>query len=270
MKASAEQFSLNGDKFLGTPYSTMDCQAFVEATMKTVGINDDLPGSNAWFRKMTWVGTPYECKRKFGSIPVGAILFIWANDGKDPEKYKPDGKGNVSHMGIYIARQDGAIHSSYSRGCVCYSKFVGKAISGGWNRIGLWDRFTYGDKIDALLSGQETPKSDNSDNDIKVVIHMTQAIVQTENGAGVNFRSKKSTVNGFLGKIPEGAEVSVLENDGTWSSITYNGKSGYVMSRFLVAVAGDTPAGEIAIPMDRSTAEALYNALGTALYGGVG
>ena len=47
-----------GEKYLGTPYSEMDCQAFVEACLRDAGINLDLAGSNAWYRKMDWTGTP--------------------------------------------------------------------------------------------------------------------------------------------------------------------------------------------------------------------
>ena len=68
-------------KYLGTPYSKMDCQAFVEKCLSDIGIHDNLPGSNAWYRRMTWVGTPEECKTSFGKIPEGAFLFILKSDG---------------------------------------------------------------------------------------------------------------------------------------------------------------------------------------------
>ena len=88
-------------KYLGTPYSKMDCQAFVEACLKDIGISKNLPGSNAWYRTMTWVGTPEECEHSFGSIPVGAFLYVLKQDGGEPEKYKSDGIGNANHIGIY-------------------------------------------------------------------------------------------------------------------------------------------------------------------------
>ena len=88
-------------RFLGTPYSTIDCQAFVEAALREIGIRENLAGSNAWFRHMTWTGTPEECKRSFGKIPPGAFIFILEHDGNEPEKYRPDGIGNASHIGIY-------------------------------------------------------------------------------------------------------------------------------------------------------------------------
>ena len=83
MKYSAEDLSLAGDKYLGTPYSEMDCQAFVERCMADVGYDRNLAGSNAWFRAMTWTGTPEECVAEFGQVPNGALLFILKQDGKE-------------------------------------------------------------------------------------------------------------------------------------------------------------------------------------------
>ena len=119
--------------------------------MADVGYDRNLAGSNAWYRVMSWTGSPEECLKVFGQIPNGAFLFILKQDGKEPEKYKKDGIGNASHIGICIHRHDGAINSSSSRGCVCYSKFADKSINGGWNRVGLLNVFTYGKAIDWVL-----------------------------------------------------------------------------------------------------------------------
>ena len=140
-----------GDKYIGRTYSQMDCQAFVEQCLADAGLSVDLPGSNAWYRTMTWVGTPEECRAMFGSIPVGAFLFILEQNGREPEKYKADGIGNASHIGLYIGRESGAIHSSYSRNGVCYSYFAGSTINGGWNRVGLWNELDYGETVNAIL-----------------------------------------------------------------------------------------------------------------------
>ena len=136
-----------GFQYLGVPYSQMDCQAFVEQCLRDCGMNKNLAGSNAWFREVMKNGaimTPEACVKQLGTVPKGAFLFIWANDGGEPAKYKPDGYGNASHIGICTGtRGEGAIHSSKSRGCVAESKFKNKTISGGWNRVGLWDQVVY-------------------------------------------------------------------------------------------------------------------------------
>ena len=166
MKASAEEFSAVGFAFVGRSYEDMDCQEFVERCMESVGIKKDLKGSNAWFRAMTWTGSPEECLRKFGSIPRGALLFIHAFDGGERKRGYVDGRGNASHIGIKTGTGEGALHSSESRGGVCESKFRDKTIkNGGWNMVGLWaDGFTYGEKIDRILAGssyaEDIPKPD--------------------------------------------------------------------------------------------------------------
>ena len=80
-----------GCKYLGTPYATMDCQAFVEKCLRDCGLKKDLSGSNAWYREVAahgFVGSPEECKSKYGFIPKGAFLFILLHDGGEPSKYK--------------------------------------------------------------------------------------------------------------------------------------------------------------------------------------
>ena len=150
---SAALVAEQGDKYLYVSYSTMDCQAFVERCMYDAGLSANLAGSNAWFRAMTWTGTPEECKAVFGTIPVGAFLYILEFDGGERARGYYDGIGNASHMGLYIGRNGGAIHSSYSKGGVYYSYFAGATIpNGGWNRVGLWKRLDYGPTVNAILS----------------------------------------------------------------------------------------------------------------------
>ena len=101
---SANDLIRSAPNYLGVPYSHLDCQAFVERCLRDIGIDKNLPGSNAWYREVKdhgWVGTPEECKQKYGLIPPGAFLFILEQNGKEPEKYKGDGIGNASHIGIY-------------------------------------------------------------------------------------------------------------------------------------------------------------------------
>lgn len=257
--ASARLLIRAAPAYLGTPYSTMDCQAFVERCLSDIGINLNLAGSNAWYREVKahgWVGTPDECKRKYGSIPPGAFLFILKDDGKEPAKYHGDGIGNASHIGIYTAMTgaemcelsgkpdaelynygNGAINSSNSRGYVCTSKFAGKAISGGWNRIGLWDRIDYGgEKVEPYKA---------------VVI----------NGS-LNLRAKPDTSSGRLASMPEGSAVTVEEEQGEWDKVTYNGMTGYCMSKYLSKTALD---GSVSVSRDEL--EKIYNQIGQWLRG---
>ena len=91
------------DKFT---YSQMDCQAFVEAVIKDIGIRKpdgsvyDWKGSNSMYRNFyTWHGTIEDCIKEYGHLPLGAFVYIWKETG-EPETYK-DKLGNFSHVGIY-------------------------------------------------------------------------------------------------------------------------------------------------------------------------
>ena len=156
MKISAIGFSLAGDRYLGRKYEEMDCQAFVEKCMADVGLRMDLGGSNSWYREVMkhgWAGPPEECARRFGSVPKGALLFILEPVSADtPAKFRSDGVGDAAHMGIVTGRGEGAIHSSQSKGGVVNSRFRGQTIpNGGWNRVGLYDRFDYGEAVNEAL-----------------------------------------------------------------------------------------------------------------------
>ena len=254
---NAEEFAKAGQKYLGTPYSTMDCQAFVEKCLQDCGLKKDLKGSNAWFRQMDWTGTPEECKKIFGSVPTGAMLFIWSDDGGEIARGYKDGKGNASHIGIVTHTGKGAIHSSSSRGCVAESGFADKTIrNGGWNRIGLSRLFDYGDKINQALSGDKADE---------VIISMEYAQVVTENGFPVKLRPTKSTSRPWLTQIPNGTQLLITERDGMWAKTTYDGHEGYIMEAFL-AFDG-TAVGSVSISLERGHAEALLAALKQALGG---
>jgi len=220
-----------GDKYISTPYAKMDCQALVEQMLRDVGITLNLPGSNAWYRKMTWAGSPEECKRTFGRIPVGAFLYILRQDGGEPGKYKADGIGNASHIGVYIARQDGAINSSKTRGGVCYSSFAGKSISGGWNRVGLWDRLSYGEDIDNKIGGSDP----------------VRAIVTSDNGGPVRVRTCPG--GDTITKLTVGTQVEVITSGPEWSMIQYAGGTGYIMTAFLDVIGEEDKQDTINVPL---------------------
>ena len=61
----------------------------------------------------------------------------------------------------------------------------------------------------------------------------TVARVDTQ-GANLNIRSGPSFNASVIGRAPDGATVSVIENAGAWYKISYNGLTGYVLGEFIV------------------------------------
>jgi len=241
---TGKELAAAGPKYLGTPYSKMDCQTFVERCLADIGIRINLPGSNAWYREMDWVGSPEECRKKYGKVPTGAFLFILDDVGpKTPEKYRHDGLGDATHMGIVTGMGLGAIHSSETKGCVAESEFASKTIkNGGWNRVGLWNQIDYG------LKKEGEP-----------VDEVIEDVLVRTGGGALNLR--KSPGGALIDRIPDGDTVDVYEKGPEWCRIGWHGYSGYVATQYLV-FEGDT--GDL-IQVSRTELQEIYDRLGGLL-----
>ena len=246
----AVAFSWAGDKYLGTPYSKMDCQAFVEACMADVGYPRDLGGSNSWYReciKNGWTGTPEECIVQFGIIPKGALIFIWEPVSEStPEKFKHDGIGDITHMGFKTGRGDGGIHSSYRNKCVCTSKFKDKTIpNGGWNRIGLLKDFDYGKVVNDVMAWYSSGGDSSDRRDDKEGISMNAVVTCPENETVFLRQSwnERSSMYSIWDRIKPGTKVEIIDSHGeTWKKIRVNGKIGWMKSQFLTVDDSDIPS----------------------------
>lgn len=224
-KVYASDFIDKAPLYIGKPYSEMDCQAYVEKVLEACGVYRNWTGSNAMFRDVRRVLPVEMIVTEFGSVPAGALLFIWANDGGEPSKYKDDGQGNASHVGICMGKpgDQGAIHSSSSRGCVAWSKFNNKSITGGWNYAGFLKEVDYGQEIEAVLA------EEGKDEDV-----MDNAIVVAENGKPVNMRREANKNSSAICQIPVGTEIFVVNGAGSeWYAIEYKGKKGFMMRQFV-------------------------------------
>ena len=139
----AEQAVTGG--YVGTPYSKLDCQAFVEQVLKDLGVRkpDGTPynwkGSNSmWRNHITWKGTIEECRKKYGEIPLGSFLFLLKWDGGEEERGYHDGQGNATHVGLYLGTAPlPVMDSSKGRGRVDYCKLS------VFTHVGLMDMVDY-------------------------------------------------------------------------------------------------------------------------------
>ena len=155
-------------KYEKLKYSDVDCQAFCELVLKDLGIRQangavyNWKGSNDMARNAcSWIGTKEECIKKFGYIPVGAWAFMWDDTGNEKQRGYFDGKGNYSHIGIFVG--DNIVRDSTrikdSTGKVIRDGVANRNLS-AFNRIGLCKLLDFGtdssynndDKIKAVLS----------------------------------------------------------------------------------------------------------------------
>lgn len=96
---------------LGTPYSQMDCQAFVEVVLKKAGLNiPNYRGSNHMWRELV-----HDRQKVSGhEVPAGALAFIVHFDGGEIKRGYHDDMGNAAHVAIALG--DGRVMESTAGG----------------------------------------------------------------------------------------------------------------------------------------------------------
>ena len=118
-------------------------------------------------------------------------------------------------------------------------------------------------------------------------VMMSGAVVSAETfatvkGGGLNLRETASLDARVLGQYPTGTWITILEKGDTWHKVTVDGKTGYMMNKYLTPVPAQTvttptdltpvtlPAtgDTITLTLPRNAAEWLRDALVNAL--GVG
>lgn len=225
----------------GSDQNGMDCQGLMEYQLRQFGVKKNWKGSNDMFRNACdWVGTIAECKKEFGKIPKGAWLFIVEFDGGEVARGYKDGLGNASHVGVYTGIGNGVVHASASRRCVASS-----TLKNAWTHVGLCKYIDYGNTTE-------------QNKKIEVTVMEQEMKVFAENGSSVNMRD---SINGNLVmRVPVGETVTVTGVSNDWSKIIYNGKSGWMMSKFLTDVEG-SENGMYTIFLEVKTAKALKDAL---------
>ena len=127
-------------------YSELDCQGFVEAVLKDIGVRKpdgsvyNWRGSNSMFRNyFSWRGTVDDAIQKFGAVPVGSFAYIWKPEGAEEVGYT-DGLGNCSHVGIYCGNN---IVRDSTRSTKSKRNGVGSRPLSDFNRITLFSGLDY-------------------------------------------------------------------------------------------------------------------------------
>lgn len=143
LKVKSSDFAIQAmsERYTGVPYSKLDCQAFVEEVLKDCDVRkpDNTPynwkGSNSmWRNALAWKGTLDECRTKYGSIPVGAWVFIVKHDGGEKDRGYNDNEGNATHVGIYCRETAEQVRDSTK---TSYRNGVGYRPLVGFTHVGI-------------------------------------------------------------------------------------------------------------------------------------
>lgn len=263
-------------RYSGTTLAGMDCQGCLKYCAQQLGVKLNYTGSNDMFRSAcSWIGTISEAKAQ-GKIVPGAVGFIVEWDGQEGERYRNDGLGNASHVGIITLSGDTySVDASSSAG-----KVRGRSERDAvrtWTHIGWLKALDYGvvDEIGGFIEDMPGTTSTANNSAIRT------AIVATADGGNLNLRRAPSDkTDNRVGRAPNGATVEVLESrsDG-WTKVKYESVTAWVQTKYLSmnnvastpapAEAAYTPLvqGNRMIALSDSVARELYNALDAALFG---
>ena len=255
MKPNGKQVALAAISTVqtGYTYDEMDCQAFVEHSVKQAGGDMDYSGSNDMARHMAWLGTIENAKADGKLIP-GALLFIHEdNESNLPESYQGDGFGDFSHVGVYLGdntfsdvdkngdfRTCDAAHSSSTMG-----RAAGSTLKNGWTHVGLAKEIDYGEEIiEGVQPGHTEDESEEETADLTGSLTAgtapakQYAVVHSENGKPVKLRKSASNGESVYWKVNNGARVLVEREVDGWMlirAICTDGRTrrAYMMSKFL-------------------------------------
>ncbi len=148
-------------------------------------------------------------------------------------------QARLNYLGYDAGRADAVFGRKTLNALKQFQKNAGLVVSGTANQNTFDVLFSNGaPKASATFtpSPQATPAPDPGQNnkpDPPVSGGFTSAFVDTPNKGSLNFRSKPKKYTGLIKTIPNGTFVSVISAAGDWSKIFYDGRTGYVMSKFL-------------------------------------
>ncbi len=207
-------------------YNQEDCQAFIENTVQRAGGKmKDYRGSNDMFRNACSYLDTLDNAVASGHLRPGAVLFILEHNGREPERYKVDGKGNASHIGWYTGGIGGyeAVHSSASRGGVYPS-----TLKNGWTHVGWLKEVDYSDYEGAFNMNEEK--------------FSVEAKVYAKQGSTVNLRQQANKNAAVVERVPIGTNVDIIGETMGWKMIRLaSGKQGWMMEEFLLSELSPNP-----------------------------
>ena len=198
---------------IGTAYSELDCINLVKKVIRISAGGD---------KRYTTAGTN-ELWNSFDSAPKYRHL-IWRQAGISGAKagmlaFMGVGTGDVSHTGL-VTEQGTVIHSSKSRGGVVETELTAKD---GWNGLGVHRNINVGREAD-----------EDTTADIQVG---TKYIVCAQKG--LRMRKKPDIRGEYMQMLPDGAVITVLEEQAGWFKTTYKGYTGWVSAEYCCKATGN-------------------------------
>lgn len=241
---------------VGYTYDEMDCQALVEHCVKQAGGKMAYSGSNDMARNAVWLGTLENAKAAGKLVPGAGMLIHEDTEANLPAKYRGDGLGDFSHVGLYVGenaltdtdkngqkRVCDVVHSSSSMGRV-----AGSTLKNGWTHVMWFAEIDYGvDVQPGVEIGAEISQGADTGADgvpdgltagTPAASAERYATVVSPDGGPVKLRKSASKDESLYWHVNPGARVQVERERDGWAlirAICTDGhtRRAYMMSHFL-------------------------------------
>lgn len=246
-------------------YDDRDCITSIWLILQKYGAITEMVGSNWFARHELRNLRPLTNKSQ---LYDGCAVLKTLHPGQPgyslPNRYK-DHVDQIDYSHIGIGTNDGRILDSTR---------YGKQHDGTWTRNGPgWSTAKIGpNSWDIIADFEDVDYSDSglpNDHELPEVTPVEYATVYAKSGSTVRLRKTASTKDIAIANVPVGALVGVLEKKGAWWQISHAGKIGWMMAEFLRSEAtspgADPPEDSLLIAVPRSAAQALFDALKSAL-----
>ena len=194
-------------EMIGTPYSELDCINLIKKVIRTA------PGGD---KNYTTAGTNDLWNSDGKSAKYRDLT--WKQEGISGAKpgmlaFMGVGTGDVSHTGL-VTERGTVLHSSKSRGEVVETELTEKR---GWNGLGKHRMIA--------VDGEETADSDEGE----IVTVCAQG----------GLRMRKKPKGRYMQMIPDGAQLTVLEEKDGWLRVEYRGFTGWVSGEYCCKAGED-------------------------------
>ena len=223
------------EECLGWPYVSpgtndsrgIDCSGLFVKAYRDQGASI-YHGSNTIYRKY--------CSEKgklssVSQLKPGMAVFKW--NPNTPEKFN-DGLGDFQHIGLVTSVNPlRIVHASSAAGCVTTDEKLGKWAYWGWLKDVA--------KTDSLPSIPAEPMEGDEEPMAEF------ATVIADSGSTVNMRTKAKSTAALVERVPIGARVEILGTCGSWTKVKFGSRTGYMMTRFLIAEDDQEPDEDLTL-----------------------
>ncbi len=173
-----------------------------------------------------------------GYVPSNALTLAGSAPSTSNESVTQiEGFATVQANGYLNLRASGSTSATILTTAPTGAVLTVLSRSGGWAKVQFGATVAYA-SADFLVFSSSYPGNAASSGNVT-------ATVELDDPSGtVNLRSAPSTSSSVLAQVPGGATVTVTRDDGSWSTVIYNGQTGYIISSYLRYEGDSLEGGE--------------------------